>query len=158
MRPVIVDSGVLVSGFLGDEPASNEARLLVDAYGEGLLSLLAPTVLPHELTNAILKAVRRARIAQSDADDVFSKYAQFEVSLCPVDPAHAYGLAQRFGRSAYDAAYLALAEQEGLPLITADERLYNAVKGSLPWVVWLPEWRRHIDTEATAEGEGADDE
>jgi predicted nucleic acid-binding protein len=40
-------------------------------------------------------------------------------------------------RSAYDAAYLALADREREPLITADERLYNAVHPKLKWVLWL---------------------
>jgi len=36
-------------------------------------------------------------------------------------------------------SYLALAEAEGIPLITADEGLYNTVKKDLKWVKWTGE-------------------
>ena len=49
-------------------------------------------------------------------------------------------LARRFARSAYDAAYLALADRQGESLITADERLYNAVHPKLKWVLWLGDY------------------
>jgi predicted nucleic acid-binding protein len=42
---------------------------------------------------------------------------------------------------AYDAAYLALAEHEGIPFVTGDKQLYNAVKGRLPWVRWVGDYR-----------------
>ena len=45
------------------------------------------------------------------------------------------------GRTAYDALYLALAEKHGCRVVTADERLVNALR-STPWnsrVVWLAE-------------------
>lgn len=51
------------------------------------------------------------------------------------------GITQRYQRKAYDGTYLALAEHEGAPLITGDERLYNAVKGELPWVRWIGEYK-----------------
>jgi predicted nucleic acid-binding protein len=51
-------------------------------------------------------------------------------------------LAVRFDRSAYDAAYLALAELTERPLITGDRRLYNAVNEHLDWVEWLADYPR----------------
>ncbi|MEM3433788.1 MAG: hypothetical protein QXP27_06395, partial [Candidatus Methanomethyliaceae archaeon] len=50
-------------------------------------------------------------------------------------------LSQALNRTAYDAAYLALAQKEHVPFLTGDERLYNAVKGELAWVQWLGQWR-----------------
>ncbi|MDH7514162.1 MAG: type II toxin-antitoxin system prevent-host-death family antitoxin [Clostridiales bacterium] len=41
------------------------------------------------------------------------------------------------GRSAYDASYLALAEEESAIFITADRTLFGNVKEELAWVKWL---------------------
>ena len=45
-------------------------------------------------------------------------------------------LARTFDRTAYDCIYIALAIQTNTQLITADEKLANAVAGRLP-VTWL---------------------
>jgi predicted nucleic acid-binding protein len=42
----------------------------------------------------------------------------------------ALGLALEYGISAFDAVYVALASEEGLPLVTADARLVRALAGS----------------------------
>lgn len=44
-------------------------------------------------------------------------------------------LAQKYNRpTAYDASYLALAEDAGCELWTADGRLVKAAAGTLPWL------------------------
>ncbi len=55
----------------------------------------------------------------------------------PVTWQQVWPLAHRFDRSAYDAAYLALAEARGETLITGDLRMYNAVRDHLDWVRWI---------------------
>jgi predicted nucleic acid-binding protein len=50
-------------------------------------------------------------------------------------------LARQYERSAYDAAYLTLAQRAGERLVTGDLRLYNAVKDKLDWVVWMEDYR-----------------
>ena len=41
-----------------------------------------------------------------------------------------------YGRTVYDSVYLALAVESAGQLVTADEKLVNAVAGRLP-VIWL---------------------
>lgn len=51
-----------------------------------------------------------------------------------------YELAEAFNRPrAYDAQYLALAERLDCSFWTADERLFNAVRGAFPRVRWVGE-------------------
>lgn len=46
-------------------------------------------------------------------------------------------LTQEHQLSAYDAAYMALAEQAGADLLTGDERFYTAVRARVPHVKFI---------------------
>ena len=48
--------------------------------------------------------------------------------------------AHTYNRSAYDAAYLALAKNEQISLVTADKHLYNAVKDKCRLVLWVEDF------------------
>ena len=48
----------------------------------------------------------------------------------------AFDIAVRFNRTVYDSMYIALASRRGAQLVTADERLANAVAAHFP-VKWL---------------------
>jgi predicted nucleic acid-binding protein len=53
----------------------------------------------------------------------------------------ALDLALKHNISAYDACYVALAQQEGVELITADQKLVTKLAGITPAVVWLGSWK-----------------
>lgn len=40
-------------------------------------------------------------------------------------------------KAVIDASYLTIAEEHGVSMITADERLYNMVRKDLKWVKWI---------------------
>jgi predicted nucleic acid-binding protein len=106
----------------------------------GHLQLAAPTLLLYEVTNAVLQARRRGRIGDQQADGILSSFEGLRLALKPVSWQQMLPLAVRFDRSAYDAAYLALAEVIGQPLITGDSRMYNAVREHLDWVQWIGDY------------------
>jgi len=140
----IVDASALIAAYLPEEEYDQEARALVTAHHEKRLRLRAPWLLRYEVTNAVLVAVRQGRIAYEFAERVMEDVQKLHIGCFRADTLLTLALGHEHGRSAYDAAYLALAQQQGLPLITADRRLHNAVADKLPWVVWIGEWQQHI--------------
>jgi predicted nucleic acid-binding protein len=135
---MIVDASVILSALFPDENQPQAQALLRDHIA-GHARLAAPDLLMYEVTNAVLLAARRGRISSGDADAILSAFDGLGIETFPVAWRDIMPLALRCDRSAYDAAYLALAQSRGEPLITNDLRLYNAVRGELPWMRRLGE-------------------
>jgi predicted nucleic acid-binding protein len=133
---MIADASVLLCAFFPDE-AQAQAQALLRDHAAGRERLRAPTLIVYEVTNAVWQAERRGRISSAQADQILQAAAGLEIELLPLDWGESLPLARQFNRSAYDAAYLRLAERLNERLITADERLYNAVHLKLKWVEWL---------------------
>lgn len=133
---MIVDASVILSAFFPDEDQA-QAQTLIREHVMGRVELAAPTMLLYEVTNAVVQARRRERISDEQAGNVLTSFEGLGIALKPVTWQQILPLALRFDRSAYDAAYLALAEMTEQPLITGDRRLYNAVHEHLDWVQWV---------------------
>jgi predicted nucleic acid-binding protein len=137
---MIVDASVVLKGFFPDEEGHTEAQALIRAYAQGEVELHAPTLLPYEMTNAILQAIRRDRISPEKGREIIAAFQGLGIPTVDVSWQQALELARTHDRSAYDAAYLALAEEMETKLVTGDRRLYNAVKDHLPWVLWIKDY------------------
>lgn len=133
---MIIDASVLLRAFFQDED-QQQAQALLREHVAGREHLKAPGLLSYEAANAVWQAERRGRISSTQADEILSAIAGLEIELLQVDWGASLPLARQFERSAYDAAYLALAQQEGEVLITGDERLFHAVHSRLDWVAWI---------------------
>jgi predicted nucleic acid-binding protein len=133
--------------------ASVAAKWLLPAAGEGLLDqanhlmalhvrrdlqLLAPDLIEAEIGNILWKAVRRNRISQSEAQNSLRRYAALGIQALPTSDlmGQALQIALACDRSFYDSLYVALAVATKTELITADERLVNALGSRFP-VRWL---------------------
>ena len=136
---MIVDANVLLRAFFPDE-AQAQAQAVVREHVAGRIHLMAPALLPYELSNAVWQAERRGRVTRPQADEVLQAMAGLEVEIIPQSWGAQLPLAREFDRSAYDAAYLALAQATSQPLITGDERLYNAVHAQLDRVLWIEDY------------------
>jgi predicted nucleic acid-binding protein len=100
------------------------------AFVEDADRLVAPDLLFIEMASIAAKNVRR-KIASRDrarlAVAAVTELLDAAVSLSDLAP-RAFELAAAHGFSAYDGAYLALAEAEGIELVTADEKLVRRAR------------------------------
>ncbi len=106
-------------------------------------TICAPQLLTYEVASTLRDRVWRRLLTSQEAASAFQEL--FALDILVTDPpglgTRALELAHHFNRpNAYDSHYLALAEALGCELWTADEQLYNAVKGELGWVRWLGAW------------------
>lgn len=133
---MIVDASALLAAFFPDE-AQSKALALLREHAAGRERLKAPASIMYETANAVWQAERRGRITSAQTNEILQAAAKLDIELHSVDWGESLPMARRFERSAYDAAYLALAHRLGENLVTADQRLYNAVHRKLKWVTWL---------------------
>ncbi|MGD1699403.1 type II toxin-antitoxin system VapC family toxin [Dapis sp. BLCC M229] len=100
-------------------------------------SKIAPTLFYYEVTNAFHRYVISDLLTSEEATEALEYILNLEIILHGNASLHrrALSLAQNLTLpAAYDAHYLALAEQLSADFYTADTRLFNAVKNFFPWV------------------------
>jgi predicted nucleic acid-binding protein len=91
-----------------------------------------PALWHLELGNVLLSAKRKGRIDQAGVEKFLSTLGLYDVEVDPETMSVAWNktlaLADSFGLTTYDAAYLELALRRGLPLATLDAPLRAAMK------------------------------
>ena len=111
--------------------------------------IVAPPLLPIEVTNIVRRRMRRAKqpgeplLSLAEARQHLERFLAFSVELRLPPQLHerALELAAAHGLpTVYDAHYIALAEVLGCELWTADRNLVNALQGKLPFVRWIGDY------------------
>ena len=136
----VVDASVVAKWYLRDEESVEQADRLLDRYLDGQEYLTTPHLTRYELANAVYRASRLGRIDEAAAQLAVTGFSQLGLTQPLDDDARLNAstrLARRFGVSFYDALYLALAEELGLRMITADAALYERVAPELPHVALI---------------------
>jgi predicted nucleic acid-binding protein len=152
--PVVIDANVLLAFYLPAEPYKAQALALLGDATAGLVKLMTPTLAQYEILNALSRAVRGLKKGQElsleEAQEILTAMSALKLEERGVKglEEHILKITQAHQRTAYDAAYLALAEREGVPLLTGDRRLYNAVKGKLQWVRWVGDYESVVEKES----------
>jgi len=141
---LVLNASVAVKWLLADEPLVPEARKLLQEFQEGVWEeLIVPEFCLREVANALWVAYRRGRITEEEARVGWFSFLQLNLHILPDPPlSDVLDFALRFGVPVYDSIYIVLAQREGCPLLTADERLFQAVADSLPFVQWLGDYGR----------------
>jgi predicted nucleic acid-binding protein len=124
MRRAVLDASVVLKWFKPETEGSDEALALWRRHRAGELALSAPHLLPLEVLNAL---GRRGRWAVEELTQVATTIDELAIDFVEPDLTSVATWVGR-GLSAYDAAYVAVAEQEGAPLVTADRRLLTIAR------------------------------
>lgn len=123
----VVDASVALKWFRA-EAGSAEASALILAE-----PLIAPELIFAETLNAAWKAVRRGQMTSAQADILCAELPSCVERFTPLAPlaAAAARIARILDHPVYDCFYLALAEREDAPVVTADLRLVGRVADTM---------------------------
>jgi predicted nucleic acid-binding protein len=126
---IVVDASAMVFALVSADPAGDRARSAMTADDEWI----APAHMPLEVLRTLSKAAIRGRLKADDAQAAFQELTTMQISYATTDAPMLHAVwAMRHNASAYDAAYLAIALEYEVPLITFDSRLANAAKQIQP--------------------------
>lgn len=141
MTDFVIDSSVAIKWFV-QEPLAAEAVRIRAGYYRGSFGLLVPDLIYAELGSVVWKKQRFQGLAEADAVQIISDWLAVPVVVTPTSVLldQAFQLALTHHRTVYDMLYVALAQREKCPFVTADEKLVNAIAGTFPDVVWLANW------------------
>ena len=140
MNTYVIDASVAAKWILpaGGETLTREALDLLKRYANGELRFVVPDLFWAELANIVWKAVRHGRLRAASAESALHaiRDRNFPTVSSYILLVEAFAIATAFDRAMYDALYVALAVTSKSQLVTADERLANALAAHLP-VKWL---------------------
>lgn len=140
MTRYVLDASVAAKWILpgSGEPLASEAMNICADYAAGRTELSIPGFFWAEIGNILWKAVRHRRTNFAAAHEGLMALSEYGLPEIPTRDLlkDASQIAHAFDRPVYDAIYLALALSLGCEMLTADEKLVNAVGSRLP-VRWL---------------------
>jgi predicted nucleic acid-binding protein len=120
--PLVADASVIAAALFGERGHEEAVALL---HGR---VLHAPHLLDVEIASVGLKKLTRERVSSDALGAVLRAYARLPIERHAVDAESLAAVARRYRLTAYDAAYLCVAEQLAAPLATLDGKLGDAAR------------------------------
>lgn len=140
MNRFVLDASVALKWAIppANETLTAESLQLLQEYVNGKVDLLVPDIFWAEVGNVLWKGVRLRRWSRTVAERIASEMQVQNFSTVPSRTlmTEALRIAFTYDRAVYDCLYVALAVRSKSQMITADERLANALAAYLP-VKWL---------------------
>jgi predicted nucleic acid-binding protein len=135
----VVDASVVLTWCFPDENTAVAQRVASMFQRGG--TAVAPAFWPHEVLNALLVGEKRKRISKELVRSFLDDLAALPIALEQFPAGVVFDriqlLSREHGLTAYDAAYLDLALESGIPIATLDEDLVRACKKARARLVQL---------------------
>jgi predicted nucleic acid-binding protein len=135
----------LAAKWVVPEDYSDQALALFIATAEAGEQIIAPPLLPIEVTNIIRRRMRAATnpLSLTQATEVLARFLAIPVRL--EAPADLYQRALTLAATyqlpaAYDAHYLAISQIHSCTLWTDDQRLLHVLGGRFPTIAWVGDY------------------
>lgn len=140
---LVIDSGVLLKAYFSDEEGHKEAQNLIKDYARGNITFFAPTLITYEIINACLVASRMTRFPKNRIKELIEEMLEIELVKEDIESLsdRIFDISSKYSISAYDGAYIALAESRQMPFLTADKRLFNKLKNHFSFVKWIKDFK-----------------
>jgi predicted nucleic acid-binding protein len=130
MSEFVLDCSATVPWVFESE-STKETDALLESLAAGGKAWV-PALWHLELGNVLLGAQRKGRIDKAGIEKILSALGVFDIEVDSETMAVAWSktlaIAEGFGLSIYDAAYMELALRRGLPLATLDKSLRTAIQ------------------------------
>jgi predicted nucleic acid-binding protein len=126
----VIDASIVLAWCFPDEHSA-VAQHVAEKFKQGDTAL-ATSFWPHEVLNALLAGEKRKRISSALSRTFLEELATLPIVLEQFASGIVFerveALSRKHDLTAYDAAYLDLALENGLPLASLDEDLIRACK------------------------------
>jgi predicted nucleic acid-binding protein len=124
--PFVIDASLTASWHFEDERSAAAEAILESLEHE---AAYAPLIWWFEIRNVIALGERRKRATQEQTAGFIAFLSQLPIGLDSLpDDEQVMALARKHGLTFYDAAYLELAQREGVALATLDKELVTAAR------------------------------
>ena len=140
MKALVLDASVAAKWYLPNstETFAEQAKEILAGHVDYRVRLEVPDFFWAELGNILWKAQRQGRLDENSVNKAVEDARGLGLATTMTESLldDAMSIAMAAQRSVYDSLYVALAMHLNTELITADERLVNAVGAYFP-VRWL---------------------
>jgi predicted nucleic acid-binding protein len=124
----VVDTSALIRLFVPDGPMPDGFDDFLRGVERGINAAIAPELLVAEAANVVNKKRLSGELSENESDRLLADLLSVPIRLFPHLPIllRAFDLAREYQLTVYDTLYLALAEDHGAVIFTADRKLLKA--------------------------------
>jgi predicted nucleic acid-binding protein len=121
----VLDTSALIRLFIPDGPLPDGFEDFLRGVERGLNTAVAPELLMAESANVLIKKRKTDELTATESDQLLTSIIELPIRLFPHRPLipRAFVLAIDHHLSVYDTLYLALAEEHGAVVFSADLKL-----------------------------------